>query len=50
MTSLTHVSARDVAQAGEASDAKVKAPHIAAILLVWRRTGSSCSKVIIVRE
>lgn len=50
MSALTHVSAGDVAQTGEASDANVKAPHIAAIFLVWRRTESSCCKVIILRE
>lgn len=48
MSSLTQVSAGEVAQTGDTSDAKVRAPHVAAIFFVVRpRTASSCKGAIV---
>lgn len=44
---LTQVSAGEVAQAGDTSDARVSAPHVAAIFFVVRPTASSCEGAII---
>lgn len=49
-SALTQVSAGDVAQTGDTSDASVRAPHMAAIFFAWRPTASSCNEVIIVCE
>lgn len=50
MSALTHVSAGDAAQTGDASDARVRAPHMAmaAVLFAVRPTASSCREGIIV--